>query len=190
MKWLTGHRTNQNEGSKCTTSAAIEGLTSVHLRHRSTRSHKAQTHQHLTCVSEPSAAHTAPASARMLFITTSYSLKFPSGSKISHVLALCILVRRGGCSLVRWKETVGVQWESGGGLKRQIATSKGLICYRGDGNASVKWVLTEWTLNLLLQQRLMGSSLRVQLPLDFIMALLEDRNSGPIQQNLARPPHR
>lgn len=113
MKWLTVHRTNQNERSKCTTSAAIEGLTSVHLQHRSTRSHKAQTHQHLTCVSEQSAAHTAPASAWMLFITTSYSLKFPSGSKISHVPALCILVRPGGFSLARWKEIVGVQEESG-----------------------------------------------------------------------------
>lgn len=113
MKWLTVHRTNQNERSKCTTSAAIEGLTPVHLQHRSTHSHKAQTHQHLTCVSEQSAAHTAPASAWMLFITTSYSLKFPSGSKISHVPALCILVRRGGFSLVRWKEIVGVQEESG-----------------------------------------------------------------------------
>lgn len=113
MKWLAVHRTNQNEGSKCSTSAAIEGLTSVHLRHRSTRSHKAQTHQHLTRVSEQSAAHTAPASAWMLFISTSYSLKFPSGSKISHVPALCILVRRGGFSLVRWKEIVGVQWGSG-----------------------------------------------------------------------------
>lgn len=165
------HRTNQKEGSKCTTSAAIEGLTSVHLRHSS---HKAQTHQHLTCVSEQSATHTAPASAWMLFITTSYSLKFPSGSKISHVPALCILVRCGGFSLVRWKEIVGVQWEYFL-LKRQIATSKGLICYRGDWNAFVKWDLTEWTLNLFLLQRLMGSSLRVHLPPDFIMAVLEDK---------------
>lgn len=91
----------------------LVGLTSVRLQPRSTRWHKAQTHQHLTCVSEQSAAHTAPASAWMLFITTSYSLKFPSGSKISHVPALCILVRRGGLSLVRWKEIVGVQGESG-----------------------------------------------------------------------------
>lgn len=125
----------------------------------------------------------------MLFITTSYSLKFPSGSEISHVPALCILVRRGGFSLVRWKEIVGVQWESGRVDKTDCDQQRvnllqrrlKCFCQMSSDRMNIELALAEADGVLpyvYINPRI--SSWRC----------LRTRNRGPIQQHLARPPHR